>query len=164
MIRSPLFNDVVTLRRNHDQLANERFGNDPFRALWSRSDNSDIVAQAMPLDVYATDGQVVILAAVPGMQPDDMELTIHENTVTLSGTIRDAVDTDEVKQATWYIHELGSGSYRRSVTVPFSVDADRAEATFAHGMLRVVLPKAETAKPRKISISGTSQPEAITSG
>lgn len=165
MIRSPLFHDVVTLRRNLDQLANETLGDDPFRALWSQSDsNGSTVAQAMPLDVYATDEQVVILAAVPGMQPDDLDLTIHQNTVTLSGTVRNAMDADEAKQATWYIHELGSGSYRRSVTVPFPVDADRAKATFAHGMLRVVLPKAETAKPRKISISGANQPEAITSG
>ena len=164
MIRSPLFNDLVTLRSGFDRLADDAFGDDPYRALGSRADRTGSVAQAMPLDVYATDEQVVLLAAVPGMQPDDLELTIHQNTVTLSGSVRDVVDADEAKGATWYIHELGSGSYRRSVTVPFPVDADQAEATFEHGMLRVVLPKAEAAKPRKIRIAGGRQHEAIAAG
>ena len=165
MMRSPLFNDLVSLRRSIDQLADEAFGRDPFRALGSRADrNGGIVAQAMPLDVYATDEHVVLLAAVPGMQPEDLELTVHQNTVTLSGSVRDAVDADDARGATWYIHELGSGSYRRSVSMPFPVDADQAEATFVHGMLRVVLPKAEAAKPRKISIAGGRQHEAIEAG
>jgi HSP20 family protein len=162
MIRSPLFNDFVNLRNSIDQLANEAFGDDPLRSLTSRgASNGGAVAQAMPLAVYATDDQIVILAAVPGMQPEDLELTIHQNTVTLSGSVRNVVDSDEARNATWYLHELGSGSYRRSVTVPFPVDADQADATFEHGMLRVVLPKAEAAKPRKINISGGRQREAI---
>lgn len=164
MVRSPRFNDFVTLRNSLDQLANDAFGDDPWRALRSRLGSSGTVAEIMPLDVYATDDQVVLLAAVPGMQPDDLELTIHQDTVTLNGSVRSAVDTEQAQNATWYIHELGNGSYRRSVTLPFPVDADQAEATFEHGMLRVVLPKAETAKPRKISISGGRQNEAIASG
>jgi HSP20 family protein len=83
--------------------------------------------------------------------------------VTLSGTLRSVVDTEDAKQATWYLHELGSGTYRRSVTLPFPVDADKADASFEHGILRVMLPKAEAAKAKKIAISG-GQHEAITSG
>jgi HSP20 family protein len=164
MMRSPFFNDLVTLRSSIDRLADETFGGDPWRSLWSRSAGSGTVGQAMPLDVYATDEEVVILAAVPGMQPDDLGLTVHQNTVTLSGTIGNVAETDDAKDATWYLHELGSGSYRRSLTLPFPVDADKAEASFEHGMLRVTLPKVEAAKPRKISIAGGRQHEAIESG
>lgn len=166
MIRSPLFNDFMTFRNSIDQFAEDVFGNDSFRTLWSRSGGRNgRVVQPMPLDVYATDEHAVIVAAVPGMQPDELQLTVQQNTVTIGGTLRSVTDTEEAKNATWYLHELDSGSYRRSVTLPFPVDADSAEATFEHGILRVMLPKAETARPKKIAISnGSTQHEAIGSG
>jgi HSP20 family protein len=163
MIRSPLFNDMLALRDTVDRFVSEGFGNDPFRVIWSRNANNNAVAQPIPLDVYATDDHAIVLAAVPGMRPDDLELTVHQNTVTLSGSIGNVPDAEEAKGATWYIHELGSGSFRRSVTLPFPVDSDRAEASFEHGILRVVLPKAETAKPRKIAIA-SSRPQEIAAG
>ena len=164
MIRSPLFNEFMTVRNSIDQLTDDMFGNDSFRTLWSRAGSGGgAVAQPMPLDVYATDEHVVIVASVPGMSPDDLDLSIQQNTVTLSGTLRSVIDTEDAKHATWYLHELGSGTYRRSVTLPFPVDADAADASFEHGILRVTLPKAEVAKPKKIAISG-GQREAISSG
>jgi HSP20 family protein len=162
MLRSPFFNDFIVLRDTVDRLVNEGFG-EPFRTLWSRTGNGGSVVQPMPLDVYATDEQAVILAAVPGMRPEDLELTVHQNTVSLSGKVETASNAEETKGATWYVRELGSGAYRRSVTLPFPVDVDRAEASFEHGILRVVLPKAETAKPKRIPV-GSGQTQAIDAG
>jgi len=161
MIRSPLLTDLVSLRSSLDQFANQNFGSDAFRATSSRTNgNGSTWANPMPIDVYSTNDQTVVLAAVPGMTPDDVDLSINQNTVTLSGTVRNAADADDAKSATWYVSELGGGSYRRSVTLPFPVDADRATATFEHGILRVVLPKADSAKPKKIAISRNAD-EAI---
>jgi len=153
----------VGLNQVMDRFLNESFTNTPFRTLWSQSGAGSRVAQPLPLDVYATNDEAVIVAAVPGMHPEDLDLTIHQDTVTLSGTIRHVADSEETKNATWYVHELWSGQFRRSFTLPFPVDADQAQASFEQGILRVTLPKAETAKPRKISVSGT-QPQAIESG
>ena len=167
MFRQPLFSDVFALRDAVDRLANQAFGDDQYRTQWSRSSNGNGTkpVQPMPLDVYATEDQAVILAAVPGMQPEDLDLAIHEHTVTLSGTVESTANAEETKGATWYAHELWSGEVRRSVTLPFPIDADRAEAVFENGILRVVLPKAETAKPRKIAISGgAGRQTAITAG
>jgi HSP20 family protein len=155
MIRSPLFSDLVALRDTMEQLASER--SDPFQVLWSTTANGRRFAQTMPLDAFATDEQVVILAAVPGMRPEDLDLTVHQDTITLSGTVGDVTETEEAKGATWYVHELSNGTYRRSITLPFPVDADRAEATFEHGMLRVTLPKAESARPKRITIGSGSR-------
>ena len=163
MIRSSLFNDTRSLTNNVDRLADQFFG-DPFRMLWFNPGNGVSVPQPMPLDVYATDDHAVVVAAVPGMQPNALQLTVQQNTVTLSGTIRDVTKSDEARGATWYLHELASGAFQRSVTLPFPVDADGAEATFEHGVLRVVLPKAEAAKPKKIAISSGSEREAIGTG
>jgi HSP20 family protein len=155
MIRSPLFNDLARLTTTLDQLTGYGSGGSQV----DRSTGTP-VGVPMPIDVYATGDEIVLIAAVPGMQPDDLDLTVHQNTVTLRGTVRSAVDAEETKQATWYVSELGSGTYQRSVTLPFPIDADHAEARFEHGLVRVTLPKAESAKPKKIAISSSSA-EAI---
>ena len=63
------------------------------------------------------------------------------------------------------LRELWSGQFQRTVTLPFEVDASKAEATFEHGIVRITLPKAEWAKPQKIAIkAGSGQQEAIGAG
>jgi HSP20 family protein len=151
MMRSS-FGDLLTLSNTLNsalsQVTNQRWGGPQF----DRS-NGASWAVPMPIDVFATSDEAVLIAAVPGMQPDDLDLTVHQNTVTLRGTIHSTQDAEETKDATWYVSELGSGSYQRSVTLPFPVDADQATATFEYGLVRVTLPKADSAKPKKIAIS-----------
>jgi len=156
MIRSPLFSDLAHLSTALDQLTHPRWGGTQFDRR-----TAGFLAVPMPVDVYSTGDQAVLIAAVPGMQPGDLELSVHQNTVTLRGTVRSAVDAEETKAATWYVSELTSGTYQRSVTLPFPIDAEHAEATFDNGLVRVTLPKADWAKPKKIAIS-SSPAEAIT--
>src|SRR5687768_844740 len=118
MFRHPLLSDVFALQNSLDRLVSQSLGDDQSRTQWSRSSNGtgSTQVQPMPLDVYATEDQAVILAAVPGMQPEHLDLAIHENTVTLSGTVESTANAEETKGATWYAHELWSGEVRRSVT------------------------------------------------
>ena len=147
-----------------DQLLEESFLGAPFRSAWSRGAGPGPSVQPMPLDVYATPDHAVILAAVPGMRPDSLDVTVHQNTVTISGTVQDVTQSPDAKQATWYLHELWSGTYQRSVTLPFELDASKAHASFESGIVRVVLPKAEQAKPKKIQITPGETSQAIGSG
>ena len=151
MIRSSLLGDLVNLSQSLDQVTNRRWSGSQF----DRSNDASWSAP-MPIDVYSTGDRVTLIAAVPGMQPDDLELTVHQNTVTLRGSIQSAADAEDTKDANWYVSELGSGSYQRSVTLPFPIDADHAHATFEHGLVRVILPKADSAKPKKIAINNGS--------
>jgi HSP20 family protein len=167
MLRTPLFSDVITLRTTRDRVVPEVFAGSPFQTLWSRSGagTGSRVAQGMPIDVYATDDHAMVLAAIPGMDPDELEITVHQNTLNLSGTVPPLTPHDESRDLTWYVHELNSGTYRRSVTLPFAIDADQVEATFDNGIVRVMLPKADRARPRRIAIStGARRAEAITAG
>ena len=147
----PFGTEFGTLRQAMDRLLDEAVVGSPFRTTWSRAGNG---IQSMPLDVYATENEVVILAAVPGMRPEELEVTAFQNTITLSGKVADVAESEEAKGATWYLRELWSGQFRRSLTLPFAVDPDKAQATFEHGVVRIVLPKAEQAKPKKIAITG----------
>jgi HSP20 family protein len=145
------FRMVNPLAQAFEQLLEDPFGQ---REAWRRGGMPGRSVQPMPLDVYATPDQVVVLAAVPGLRSQDLEVTVHQNTVTLSGTVPDVAASADAKDATWYVHELWSGQYQRSLTLPFELDAERAEASVADGIARIVLPKAERAKPRRIAIQG----------
>lgn len=156
-------NDVVSLRDAMDRLVNESFVPGQMRSFWS-SNGSD-GRSAFPLDVYATEDTLTILAAVPGMDPDKLDVTIDKGQVTLKGTIPNVARSAEAKEATWYVHELPNGNFYRSLSVPFEVDAEAVEATFDNGMLRLTLPKAEAAKPRQIKVQiGSQRSEALAEG
>jgi HSP20 family protein len=158
----PFGQDFVVLREAMNQLLEESFV--PARGGRNGS-RAATMARVLPLDVYATPEAAVVIAAVPGMNPQDLEITYNQNTLMLSGSLPTAADSEQGKNATWYLHELGSGPFQRTVTLPFEVDAGKAEATFEHGIVRIVLPKAERAKPQKIAIrAAKAQPEALDAG
>jgi len=158
----PFGQDFVVLRDAMNQLLEESFV--PSRGSRSSGSNGTMV-RPLPLDVYATQEEAVLIAAVPGMSPQELEVTIDQNVVTLSGTVPTAAESEQGKGATWYLHELWHGQFRRSVTLPFEVDAGKADASFENGIVRIVLPKAERAKPHKIAIkSGNGKQEAIEAG
>lgn len=154
----PFTRDMLDLDRMVDRVFQEVA--QPMRTLWSQSSNG--VTRPMPIDVYATDDHAVLLASAPGLHPEDLDLTIHENTVTIRGHIPSTTPADQNQNVTWYVRELWNGEFRRSVTLPFPVDAEQVEATFENGILKVLLPKADHAKPRRIAIrNGRPQPQAI---
>lgn len=161
---STLANDMHSLRQAVDRVFNESFAPGRTWTLWS-GNGSNGTQTAIPLDVYATDNEAVVLAAVPGVDPDKIDIQIERNTVTLKGQIANAASSEEAKQATWYLHELPYGSFSRSLTLPWEIDIEAADATFQHGLLRLTLPKAQAERPKQIRVRVESaQPTAIESG
>lgn len=151
---SSLAGDMISLRSAMDRLFNESF-------IPGQGQSADGSRSALPLDVYSTEHDVVVLAAIPGMDADDIRITIEKNTLTLSGTMPNVADAQDSRDASWYLHELPYGTFERTLTLPMELDANRAEATFENGMLRLTLPKAENEKPRQIKVKvGNGQPIA----
>ena len=125
---------------------------------------------AMPVDVYSTNDQAVIVAALPGVHPDNIEVTVHRNTATIHASAWSNQAPESSKDVTWYVSELGRGSFERSITFPFAIDESAVEAHFANGLLRLVLPRREQDRPQRIavrvgngqsplSLSATASPE-----
>jgi HSP20 family protein len=112
-----------------------------------------------PADLYITDDNVEVDMAVPGANPDDINISVTGDTVTVSGEVR---RHREGQGGQAYFQEVWSGKFQRSFTLPIQVDANKAEATFEHGILTLTLPKSEATKPRKIQVraQGTIQGEA----
>lgn len=159
--------DIARLRTAFDQLWNESFGS-PFRTLWARPavGSGNGTTATLPLDVFATKETFVIVAAVPGMRPEDLSVTWNQGTIVLSGTVGNVAESTEAKGATWYLKELWHGRFERAITPPFEVDASRAEASFEHGVLRITLPKAANARPQQIPVrfGAAEAPQAIAEG
>ena len=155
--RFPVAEEFVSLRDAMDRLLQDSFVGGPFRSFWSAAPNG-AARMPLPLDVYATGEEVFVIAAVPGLRPEDIEITINQGTVTLSGKTPNVAQSEEAKNATWYLHELPHGAFTRSVTLPIEVDSAKADATFEQGILRLRLPKAEQAKPKQIKVGGTAKP------
>ena len=105
---------------------------------------------APPANVHVTDDDVIIDMAVPGVNPDDINTFVTGDTVTISGESK-RQRSEQKGQA--YIEEIMEGNFQRSFVLPFPVDADRASATVNNGILKLTLPKSESAKPRKIQVS-----------
>ena len=102
------------------------------------------------LDVYEDKDQFVVKAEVPGMKKEDIEVSLHEGSLTVSGERKSEHETDE---AGVYRSERFFGRFQRTVDLPTGVDPSRVKADYRDGILTITLPKAEEAKPKKISVN-----------
>lgn len=136
------FQDMVSLRDAMDRLFQESFIRPTTRFLTKES--------AMPLDIHETGNEVVVTASLPGIKPEDVEITITGDLLTIKGEVK---ADQTVKQEGYILQERRYGAFCRSVTIAMPVVADKAEAQFEHGVLTLTLPKAEEAKPKSIKVT-----------
>jgi HSP20 family protein len=143
------FRDMMTLRDAMDRLFQESFVR-PANALLGRG--------APALDLRETENGYEIEAALPGVKPEDVQITVQGDTLTIRGETK---AEEERKDQNWILRERHSGAFYRTVTLPTPVNADQAQARFEHGVLHLTLPKAEEAKPRQIRIGDGGQARQI---
>lgn len=155
------FHDVVSLRDAMDRLFSESMVPSLGRTGVS---NGTEGSSLFPLDVYSDENALTILAALPGMNPEALDITIEKDQVTLKGEIPNVASSEGGKDATWYLHELPRGKFQRTLSLPFEVDADAAEATSENGMLRLTLPKSEAERPKQVKVQVGGKVEQVGSG
>jgi HSP20 family protein len=101
------------------------------------------------VDVIETDDEIVVKAEIPGVSMDDIDLTVENNRMILSGEKK---QEHEEKDDNYYLMERSYGSFRRIFVLPAQADADRVVASYEDGLLTVTVPKSEAAKGMKIDI------------
>ncbi len=101
------------------------------------------------LDVAEREDAVVVKADLPGMKSDEIDISVHDNMLTISGEKK---ESKEDKGEEYYHVERSYGSFRRELTLPAGVDAEKVQASYRDGVLTVTLPKTEQAKPKRIQI------------
>jgi HSP20 family protein len=143
LMRWDPFRNTLSLRNAMDRLFEDSFVTPRFGWIAPAS------AAGMALDVYETKEQVVVKAALPGIKPEETEVTITGDTLTIRG---ESKEEKEIKEENYIRKERHFGSFARSVTLPAGLEADKAEATFEDGVLTLKIPKSEQAKPKSIKV------------
>ena len=106
------------------------------------------------IDVYEEKDVVVVEATLAGIKPENVAINIHDDVLTLEGQRE---SSSEIEEKNYYRKEVRSGSFHRSIVLPTAVMADKAKANFENGLLKIVLPKEERAKPTSIKIDINSK-------
>jgi HSP20 family protein len=140
------FNEMASMRSVMDRLFDQSFGR--FPAL--RATNEDLGTASLGIDVYETNDEYVVKAAVPGIDPKDVDIQVEDDVLTIKGQFE---QKDEVTEENYLRRELRYGSFQRALRLPPTVDAEKAAATFEHGVLKLSLPKKAEAKAKTIKIT-----------
>lgn len=146
--------EMVSLRSAMDRLFEDSFVS-PMS--WRTISGGESVTPA--LDVYETPDDIVVTAVLPGIKPEDVDITMTGQTLTLRGEFK---ADDKVERDQYLYRERRYGSFSRSLQLPVRVEGDRAEATFTDGVLNLRIPKAEEVKPRQIRINAGGNGQTIT--
>lgn len=102
-----------------------------------------------PVDVKEVNDSFTISAMLPGLKPEDVEIQIANENVSLKGEFKNEIE----KEATYILQERPSGKFYRTLTLPDTLDSAKAEAKMENGILTLVIPKAEEAKPKTIKVA-----------
>jgi HSP20 family protein len=120
----------------------------PFRSSFARAGQLFTGWSPAP-DLYQSTDNIVAVVELPGMRKEDVEISLHDGTLTISGERkREGADGDKAERTERYI-----GTFRRTVALPTRVDANKVSPTYRDGILTVTLPKAEEVKPKQIQVS-----------
>jgi|GEM_PF-347157 len=125
--------------------------------------NVGSLLRAPEADVVETETEIQVMIEMPGMQPNDIELGLENNILTISGEKQQERERGG-DRTTWHISERRYGQFSRSFLLPRDVEHDRIEASFEHGVLSVKIPKSERAKRRRIDIRSGNGPHRVEAG
>ena len=119
-----------------------------FEDTWTRPMSARAEREVrLPLDVYTTPSEIVLTANVPGLKPEDVQVTLEGDTLSIYGEFKAPMENVE-----YIFQERSYGKFNRKLTVNVPVDVNKVEATFDSGVLTVTLPKAEAARPKTIKV------------
>jgi HSP20 family protein len=140
------FREMTTLSRAMDRMfdrfLDETYGEMP--TLWEKGNS-----YTLAVDVAEKEGEYLVKASVPGINPEAIEVTLNDNVLTIKGETK---AEKEQTEGNYHLRERHYGSFMRRIALPGAIDAEKVEATNENGVLTLVVPKAEAVKPKRIEI------------
>ena len=141
LIRIEPFREMTSMRDVMDRLMDDGFHR-PFGGMWD-------VESVPTMDLYQTVDAVVVKMGLPGVKPEDIQISVANGVLTIRGEVK---EEKEEKEKTYHLRERRYGSFSRSISLPSNVSADKSDAEFENGVLTLTLPKAEEAKAKTIIV------------
>ncbi len=145
------FGELRQMQENMDRMW-RRFGS------FNHDDSNGFEAWAAPLDVVAHGDDFVVRASMPGVAPENIQVSIEDKVLTIRGKTASHFETSE---GNYLMRERRSGSFHRSLRLPDTVDQDKAEPRYEHGVLTVTLPKAEAKRAKQFDVKVAEGPAAV---
>lgn len=132
-----------------------------FDSIWGRAANVDAPA-LVPLDIFERDNHLVVRASIPGVKPEDVEVAVERDVLTIRGEMKSEWESSDAKV---YRRESRQGRFARSIRLPEGYSVEQADAAFEHGVVTVRIPKKEQESPdvRRIPLRTSSDAPAIES-
>jgi HSP20 family protein len=146
------FREALSLRKAVDQLFEQSFVNPSWSA-------GSVQNSGVPLNVLETEHGYQVYALLPGVKPEDIDLSVQQNSLTIKGQFHPQVEPGQ--KGNWLLREFGAGAFERSITFPMAIDADHITTNYEYGVLTIAVPISQSMRPRKISIA-SSQPQQMT--
>ena len=144
IVRWEPLRDVMTLRDAMDRMFEDRFGRSVVPFGWGEG--------TLALDMYETNESVVVKTAIPGVNADELEVSVTGDTLTIKA---ESEKEEEVSRENYLRRERRYGSYCRSVTLPGGLVSEKADADYTDGILTLTFPKAEEVKPKAIKVKSS---------
>jgi HSP20 family protein len=150
VLRWDPFQDMLSLQDEMNRVFDRAFG--------QTTRDQGGRAWAPALDIAERKDAYLVSVELPGVNPDDIDVTLENNLLSIQGERRRRQDSADEQ-----VHrvERAYGTFRRAVSLPTTVQADAIQASYEHGVLQLLVPKAEEAKPRKIAIAAGEQRQAV---
>jgi HSP20 family protein len=141
------WDELSSARREVDRVFDRFFGQGAAQGM---------TVWAPAVDVRETNDELQVTAELPGLAPDDVNVTVENGVLTISGEKKQEVQEGK-EDGNYYLYERRYGRFERSFSLPRSVNAEKVKASFENGVLTIALPKAEAAKPRKVQIEAKAK-------
>lgn len=141
--------DMMSLRNAMDQLFDSAFVGP--NVAWQPE------TLGVAMDVIENPDKYVVKASLPGIKPEELEVTFNNNVLTIKGEVKEEKEVDEAR---YHLRERRYGAFARSFSLPTNVKSDAIQANYEQGVLTLTLPKAEEARPKKISVGSPQMIEA----
>ena len=115
------------------------------------------------MNVAETEDGYEVEVFLPGVKPEDVEVTAEQNTLTIKGRYTPRAEQQQGQRCNWLRQEISGGSFQRSITFPKPIDPNKISATLENGVLTLKVPISETSRTRRIEIGrGQTQPQQVT--
>ena len=137
--------DLLTMREAMDRMVEDAFGSTYGR----RAGGWGETITEFPMDIYQTDKEYVVKATLPGVRPEDLDVNLVRQTLSIKATLQEDKD---VKDQDWLLKESRYAAFARTISLPGEVQADKVEATLDNGILTLRIPKAEALQPKSIKV------------
>ncbi|GCE48324.1 HSP20 family protein [Thermosporothrix hazakensis] len=150
------FREAMSLRNAIDQLFSQSFVNPSWT---TQTPNA-------PMDVYEDEHGYKVSISLPGVRPEDIDVTVHQNTLNIKGEYKHEIEPEqqqaqEKPRGNWLVREISSGSYQRSITFDRPIDLEHIETNYEHGMLTINLPVTESSRPKRIEVRSGAKSQQV---